>query len=119
MELRMRVLLADDQALFREGLRGLLEAHDVEVIAEARNGAEAVELARQHKPDVVLMDLVMPEMGGLAATRLINAATPEVRVIILTGSEQDADLFEAIKSGAQGYLVKNVRSDELARLLDG
>ena len=100
----MRVLLADDHALFRDGLRSLLEARGVEVIGEARNGREAIDQTRRLNPDVVLMDLNMPELDGLAATRLISAAQPDVKVVILTASEEDAHLFEAIKSGAQGYL---------------
>jgi DNA-binding NarL/FixJ family response regulator len=115
----MRVVIADDHPLFRDGLRSLLEARGVEVIGEARDGREAVELARRLAPDVVLMDLSMPEVDGLAATRLISAELPNVKVVILTASEDDADLFEAIKSGAQGYLFKNVASDEFFRLLEG
>ena len=115
----MRVLLADDHALFRDGLRSLLEARGIEVVAEARTGREAVELARRHQPDLVLMDLAMPELGGLAATRLISADLPAVKVVVLTASEDDADLFEAIKSGAQGYLLKNLEAEELFRLLEG
>src|SRR5204863_10547 len=108
----MRVLIADDHALFRDGLRSLLEARGVDVVGEAKNGRQAVELSKRLRPEVVLMDLSMPELNGLAATRLISAELPEVRVVILTASEEDADLFEAIKSGAQGYLFKNVASDE-------
>jgi DNA-binding NarL/FixJ family response regulator len=115
----MRVLIADDHTIFRDGLRSLLEARGVEVVGEARNGREAVEQTKRLRPDVVLMDLNMPELDGLAATRLISADQPEVSVVILTASEEDADLFEAIKSGAQGYLFKNLASDELFRLLDG
>src|SRR5689334_7837163 len=115
----MRVLIADDHPLFRDGLRSLLEARGIEVVGEARNGREAVEGARRLDPDVVLMDLSMPEVNGLAATRLISAAAPNVKVVILTASEDDADLFEAIKSGAQGYLFKNLDSNELFRLLEG
>jgi DNA-binding NarL/FixJ family response regulator len=111
----MRVVIVDDQALFREGLRTLLEAHGVEVVGEASNGREAVDLVRSEQPDVVLMDLDMPEMNGLAATRLIKTAVPNARVIILTASEHDTDLFEAIKSGAQGYLMKSVRANELSQ----
>src|SRR5207248_10365730 len=91
----------------------------VEVIGEARNGREAVDQTRRLGPDLVLMDLNMPELDGLAATRLISAEQPDVKVVILTASEEDAHLFEAIKSGAQGYLFKNLASDELFRLLDG
>ena len=115
----MRVLIADDHTIFRDGLRSLLEARGVEVVGEARNGREAVEQTKRLQPDVVLMDLNMPELDGLAATRLISAEHPDVSVVILTASEEDADLFEAIKSGAQGYLFKNLASDELFRLLDG
>jgi len=115
----MRVLIADDHPLFRDGLRTLLEARGTEVIGEARNGREAVEMAGSLHPDVVLMDLSMPEVDGLAATRLISASQPDVKVVILTASEDDADLFEAIKSGAQGYIFKNLESAEIFRLLDG
>jgi DNA-binding NarL/FixJ family response regulator len=115
----MRVLIADDHALFRDGLRSLLEARGVDVIGEARNGREAVDQTRRLNPDVVLMDLDMPEMDGLAATRLMSAEQPDVKVVILTASEEDTHLFEAIKSGAQGYLFKNLGSDELFRLLEG
>jgi DNA-binding NarL/FixJ family response regulator len=115
----MRVLIADDHALYRDGLRSLLETRGVEVIGEAHNGREAVDQAKRLSPDIVLMDLHMPELDGLAATRLISANQPDVKVVILTASEEDAHLFEAIKSGAQGYLFKNLASDELFRLLEG
>ena len=115
----MRVLIADDHALFRDGLRSLLEAHGVEVVAEARDGREAVALARLHLPDIVLMDLAMPELGGLGATRLIVAEHPAIAVVVLTASEDDADLFEAIKSGAQGFLPKDLEARRLFDLLDG
>jgi DNA-binding NarL/FixJ family response regulator len=115
----MKILIADDHALFRDSLRSLLEAHDLEVIGEAKNGREAVELSHRLKPDVVLMDLSMPEMDGLAATRLISADQPDVKVIVLTASDEDSKLFEAIKSGAQGYLLKNLESEDFFTLLDG
>lgn len=115
----MRILIADDHALFRDSLKSLLEAHGLEVLGEARNGREAVELAKKLKPDVVLMDLSMPEMDGLSATRLISADQPEVKVVVLTASDEDAKLFEAIKSGAQGYLLKNLESEDFFALLDG
>ena len=114
----MKVLLADDHALFRDGIRSLLEARGTEIVGEAENGRQAVELAMKLRPDVVLMDLNMPEMGGLAATRLLSADAPEVKVVVLTASEEDADLFEAIKSGAQGYLLKNLKAEELITMLD-
>ncbi|ACZ37594.1 response regulator [Sphaerobacter thermophilus] len=115
----MRVIIADDHALFRDGLRSLLEARGVEVVAEARNGREAVELARQLRPDIVLMDLTMPVMGGLEATRLISAELPDVNVVVLTASEDDADLFEAVKSGAEGFLPKNLEAEQFFDLLQG
>jgi DNA-binding NarL/FixJ family response regulator len=114
----MRILIADDHALFRDSLKSLLAARGHEVVGEARNGREAVELAKRVRPDVVLMDLMMPEVDGLAATRLISAEAPEVRVVMLTASDDDANLFEAIKSGAQGYLLKNLESSEFFALLE-
>jgi DNA-binding NarL/FixJ family response regulator len=115
----MKIVIADDHALFRDSLRSLLEAHGLEVLGEARNGREAVELARKLKPEVLLMDLSMPEMDGLAATKLISADQPEVKVVILTASDEDSKLFEAIKSGAQGYLLKNLESEDFFNLLEG
>jgi DNA-binding NarL/FixJ family response regulator len=115
----MRVLIADDHPLFRDGLRSLLEMRGIEVLGEARNGREAVAQSSRLHPDVLLMDLNMPELDGLAATRLLSSQQPEVKVVILTASEDDADLFEAIKSGAQGYILKNLESGEFFRLLDG
>lgn len=114
----MRVLIADDHALFRDGLRSLLEARGVEVVGEARNGREAIELARRYRPDIVLMDLTMPEVDGLTATRLVSTELPDVRVVILTASDDEADLFEAVKSGAQGYLLKNLEADEFFQALE-
>ncbi|MBI4729541.1 MAG: response regulator transcription factor [Acidobacteria bacterium] len=114
----MRVILADDHPLFLEGLVSLLEARGIEVVGRASDGAEAVELTRRLRPDVVLMDLGMPGVGGLEATRLISAEMPDVKVVILTVSQADADLFEAIRSGAHGYLVKNTSSTDFFDLLD-
>ncbi len=115
----MRVLIADDHPLFRDGLRSLLEARGIEVVGEAENGRGAFELAQKTHPDVVLMDLAMPEVNGLTATRLISADMPDVKVVILTASEDDSNLFEAIKSGAQGFLLKNLASDQFFTLLEG
>jgi len=115
----MKILIADDHALFRDSLRSLLAAHDYDVVGEAANGKEAVELAAHLEPDIVLMDLLMPEVDGLSATRHISAQQPDVKVVILTASEDDSNLFEAIKSGAQGYLLKNLESDQFFRLLEG
>jgi DNA-binding NarL/FixJ family response regulator len=115
----MKLLIADDHTLFRESLRSLLTPRGFEIVGEARDGREAVELARRLKPDIVLMDLSMPGLDGLAATRLISAEMPEVKVVILTASEEDAQLFEAIKSGAQGYLMKSLDSQDFFSLLEG
>lgn len=88
------------------------------VVGEAKNGREAAELARQLLPELVLMDLSMPEVDGLAATKLITSELPQVKVIILTASEEDAKLFEAIKSGAQGFLLKNLEAEDFFSMLD-
>ncbi|HEX7807573.1 MAG TPA: response regulator transcription factor [Thermoanaerobaculia bacterium] len=114
----MRILIADDHSLFRDGLRSLLTAQGHEVVGEAKNGREAVAMTRQIMPEMVLMDLSMPEMDGLAATKVITAEMPNVKVVILTASESDATLLDAVKSGAQGYLVKNLEADDFFALLD-
>ena len=115
----MRILIADDHALFRDSLRSLLEAHDLEVVAEAKDGKEAVEMAWDTKPDVVLMDLTMPEMDGLEATKQLAAELPDVKVVILTASDDDTHLFDAIKAGAKGYLLKDLESGQFFSLLEG
>ena len=115
----MRVLIADDHGLFRDGMRSLLEARGIDVVGEARNGREAVELALQLRPEIVLMDLAMPLLNGLEATRLLSAQAPDIRVIVVTASEDDANLFEAIKSGAQGYIFKNLEAEQFFPLLEG
>ena len=91
----MRIVIADDHALFRDGLRSLLSTQGHEIIGEAKNGREAIELARRLKPDLILMDLQMPEVNGIAATRTLTAELPEIKVIILTATEDDAKLFES------------------------
>jgi DNA-binding NarL/FixJ family response regulator len=114
----VRILIADDHPLFRDGLRSLLQAQGHEVVGEAHNGREAVELARTLRPEFVLMDVSMPELDGIGATRLITAEMPDVKVVILTASDQDETLFEAIKAGAQSYLLKNLEADDFFALLD-
>ena len=114
----MRILIADDHALFRDGLRSLLLAQGHEVIGEAKNGREAVELARQLQPDLLLMDVQMPDLDGIAATRIISTEMPNLKVVILTASEAEEKLFDAIKSGAQGYLLKNLEADTFFELLE-
>jgi len=114
-----RVLIVDDHALFRSGLAQLLVSKGVEVVGEAADGLEAIGLAKEKQPDIILMDIRMPRCGGLEATRSILEFMPTVRIVILTVSDDDDDLFNAIRSGAQGYLLKNVAPDELIRLLEG
>lgn len=115
----MRVLLADDHPLFRDGVRSLLEARGEQVVGEAGDGREAVEAALRLRPDVVLMDITMPTMTGLEATRLIKARAPEIKIVMLTVSDDDRMLFDAIKSGAQGYLLKDLQAKEFFDLLSG
>jgi DNA-binding NarL/FixJ family response regulator len=113
----MRVLLADDHALFRAGIASLLRAWGMDVVGEASDGLQTLELARTLQPDLVLMDIAMPECNGLQATRLIKTELPEVKIVIVTVSDQDDDLFEAIKSGAEGYLLKDMSEQQLERTL--
>ncbi len=113
----MRILLADDNRLLIEGLTNLLTAHGHQVVATAADGFEAVDRTRVHRPDVVLMDIRMARCDGLAATRLIKAEIPETQVVMLTTWADDEDLFEAIRSGASGYLLKSASGDELVESL--
>ena len=114
----IRVLLADDNSLFREGLASLLaQCTDVEVVGQAVDARDVVRKATLLRPDVVLMDLAMPEGGGVAAIRTVLAERPDLAVCVLTVSEQDEDLFAAIRAGAGGYLVKTVTRDELCTAL--
>ncbi|HUE75236.1 MAG TPA: response regulator transcription factor [Chloroflexota bacterium] len=115
----MRIVVADDHPLFRDGFTSLLTARGHDVVGEASDGGAALELARTLRPDVVLMDVSMPRMGGLEATRLIKATLPEVKVVMVTASENDRDLFEAIKAGAEGFVNKNLESDRFFELLEG
>lgn len=114
----MRILIADDHALFRDGLRSLLTAQGHDVVGEAKNGRDAVAMTRQLVPEMILMDYSMPEMDGLAATKAIHAEMPNIKVVILSATESDQLLFDAIKAGAQGYLLKNLEADEFFTLLD-
>lgn len=113
----MNVLLVDDNRLMLEGLHSLLEAHDVQVAGMAADGYQAVDLARTLKPDVILMDIRMPRCDGLKATRLIKAEMPEMNIVILTTSTDEQDLFEAVKSGACGYLLKSINAGTLIEAL--
>lgn len=117
---RIRVLLADDHALFREGLAGIIATQpDFEVVGEAGDGLEALVKAQELMPDLILMDIGMPGCDGLEATRRIKRELPTVTIVILTVQEEEEKLFEAIKNGAQGYLLKNLRSQEILTLLRG
>lgn len=114
----IRVLLVDDQALFREGLSTLLSVHaDIEVIGEASNGEEALLQAATLQPDVVLMDLRMPLLDGAAATRRLRASHPHIQVIVLTTFDDDEHIFEGLRAGAVGYLLKDVPSQKLVEAI--
>ena len=113
----LRLLLVDDHALFLEGLRNLLALEKIEVVGTAGDGLEALEKARSLRPDMILMDVQMPRCDGLSATRLIKAEMPEIKIVMLTMSEDDRDLFEAVKSGASGYLLKKLKPAPFFALL--
>jgi DNA-binding NarL/FixJ family response regulator len=111
----IRVLLVDDQTLIRQGIRLLLEIEpDIQVVGQAANGLEALQQAETLHPDVILMDVRMPGMDGVAATRELGVRFPEVKVIILTTFEDDETVFEGLKAGARGYLLKDISSEEMA-----
>ncbi|MFC8722664.1 response regulator [Kitasatospora sp. NPDC057198] len=110
----VRVVLADDQPLVRAGLRMVMDdAPDIEVVGEAGTGAQAVLLCRERRPDVVVMDLRMPGMDGIEATRMITAELPAVRVVVLTTFDEDADVYGALRAGASGFLVKDSALEEI------
>lgn len=114
-----RILIADDHGLFAEGLQNLLLAGGYQVVGIAYDGLEALRLARQLNPNLILMDVRMPKCTGLEATKLIKAEMPAVQIVILTTSRKDADIFEALKSGANGYLLKNLKPNVLFNYLSG
>ncbi|MBI5029404.1 MAG: response regulator transcription factor [Chloroflexi bacterium] len=116
----LRILLADDHVLFRKGIASLMAPHqDMQVVGEARDGLEAIEQARLTKPDVVLMDIHMPRFSGLEAIPHILRECPNTRIVMLTVSDDDQDLFTAIKSGAFGYLLKDIDPHRLYEMLEG
>jgi DNA-binding NarL/FixJ family response regulator len=116
----LRILLVDDHVLFRRGVAALLAPRqDMEVVGEAGDGLKAIAQARETVPDVILMDIHMPECGGLEAIRIIKRERPHVHIIMLTVSDDDRDLFTAIKNGAEGYLLKNLEPHELFDMLEG
>jgi DNA-binding NarL/FixJ family response regulator len=112
----IRVLLADDHVLVRQGIRQFLEdADDIEVVAEANDGAEAIRLIQEHQPEVAVLDIRMPEMTGIEATRRIKTQFPQVRVLILTAYDDDPYVFALLQAGADGYVLKTASADELVR----
>lgn len=114
----IRVLVVDDHSLFRRGVIAVISTQpDMKVVAEAANGREAVKAAKEVHPDIVLMDLSMPEMGGVEATRYLLKEMPETNVLMLTIADEDEDLFNAMKAGAKGYLLKEANSEELVRAI--
>jgi len=116
----LRILLVDDHVLFRKGLAALLAPRqDMEVVGEAGDGLEAIVRAQETVPDVILMDIHMPEYDGLEAVRIIKREIPHVHIIMLTVSDDDRDLFTAIKNGAEGYLLKNLEPYQLFDMLEG
>ena len=115
----IRVLLVDDQALFREGLEILLSVHkDIQVVGQACNGQEAVEVAAKVQPDVILMDVRMPVLDGVRATSRLKKSQPQCRVIVLTTFDDDEYIFDALRTGAVGYLLKDVASVQLVEAMD-
>ncbi len=115
---KIRLLIVDDHKVVRQGLRGFLELlDDFEIVGEGSNGAEAVSLAAELEPDVILLDLVMPEMDGIEATRRIRLANPEARILILSSFSNDDNVLPAIRAGAMGYVLKNIDPDDLAEAL--
>ena len=116
---RMRILIVDDHSLLIEGLTALLESRGFDVVGSATNGREGVEKALLYEPDLVLMDIRMPDWDGLTATRAIKARRPEMTIVMLSTSAEDEDLFEAIKSGATGYLLKSTRGTAFVEALQG
>jgi DNA-binding NarL/FixJ family response regulator len=116
----LRILLVDDHVLFRKGIASLLSTRqDMEVVGEAGDGVEAVSQARETLPNVILMDINMPKRNGLEATKIIKQELPEVEIVMLTVSEDDESLFEAIKNGAKGYLLKKLEPEQLFGMLEG
>jgi DNA-binding NarL/FixJ family response regulator len=116
----IRVLIVDDHALYRRGLQTFLATEDgIEVVGEAADGVEAVDQAEETLPDVIVMDVGMPKRGGIDACRVIKQRVPSARILMLTSSDDEANLFEAVRSGANGYLLKSVTTEEVAAGIRG
>ena len=117
----IRVLIADDHKLFRQGLISLMKTRRelVEVVGEAETGEEAIQLAKQLTPDVILMDIYMPQLDGLQAAKEIHKLLPKIAIVILTSSEKDGHLYEAVESGVSGYLLKSLDAEELFTMING
>jgi DNA-binding NarL/FixJ family response regulator len=114
----IRILIADDQTITRSGLQSLLATQEgLEIVGEAKNGEEAIELATLLEPDVILMDLRMPSINGIEATRRIHRTSPHIGILVVTVFEDDTSVFPAIRAGARGYLLKNTEQDELLRAI--
>ncbi|SRR5216683_1497776 len=114
----LRVLIADDHPLFRKGMRALLiAAQDIEVVGEATTGQEVIELAATLQPDVILMDLQMPGINGIEATRQILHTSPHIRILVITLFEDDASVFSALRAGARGYVLKDAKEEEILRAI--
>jgi DNA-binding NarL/FixJ family response regulator len=114
----LRILIADDHPLFRKGMRTLLTAtSDIEVVAEATTGQEAIEFADALQPDVILMDLQMPGINGIEATRQVLHNSPHIRILVVTLFEDDASVFTALRAGARGYILKDAQEDEIVRAI--
>ena len=117
----IRILIADDHKLFRQGMISLMRTREgfAEVVGEAETGEEAIQMTEQLHPDVVLMDIYMPQMDGLQAAKEIRSRFPKVAIVMLTSSERDGHLYEAVRLGVAGYLLKSLDANELFELLDG
>ncbi len=115
---KIKILIADDHAMFRQGLRKVLSLErDMEIVGEAENGVEAIQLAKKLKPDIVIMDIKLPQINGLEATQMIKKVEPDIGIIILSMYEDEAHILEGVQSGASGYMLKRLPVEELAQAI--
>lgn len=118
IDTKVRVVVADDHVLIRQGIRSMLEAYDeIDVVAEAKDGRELIDMVRAHRPQVAVVDIRMPDMDGLQAVREIRKSFPDVKAVMLTVHDEEAYVYEAVRSGATGYLPKTVSADELVKCI--